>query len=133
MNNTFLTTHTDWDAHQTLAFIVPAGTGPKVYIDPIWGIAVDAILADDREVKPQPFNGRLDDVDFRRMETRGEAFVLKMLMGDVKVAHRFESEEAYAITTYDVQMTSGLIEIRYRPRFGPGVMGPECRLVSTRV
>ena len=132
MDRTFLTRHDDWNAHQTMAFVLPAGEAKAAYVDPMWGVFIDGVLVDGQDVPPETYHGTLDDVDFRQMETRGASLVLHVLLSDLKFAHHFQSESDFTLVTYDVPMHSGLIEIRYRPRFGPGVFGAECKLVSSR-
>lgn len=130
MEHSFLATHNDWDARQRLAFVVPAEIGADLYSDPMWSIQIDGVLVDGHEVPPKPFDGKLDDIDFGRIETRGMAVVFQSLMAKLRVAGHFASEDDYALLDYEIPIDAQLIEIRYRPRILPGVLGPDCLLVS---
>lgn len=133
MQHEFLTTHRDGDPIQHLAFVIPANEADSVYASAMWAVAIQDILADGAKLEPKPFLGRLYDLDFTRIETRGISFVASMMLSEVVVAGRFQSEEDFDLVSYDLQASSTLIEIRYKPRYAPGLYGQDCRLVSTLV
>jgi len=131
MERNFVTTHNGWNANQELTFVLPGGESEDSYTNLMWAVHVDAVMVDGNEIPPQPFMGMPDDIDFRRTPTGGAHFLVKTLLTDLTIASRFESESVFDLVTYDIPLTSFRFEIHYRPRYGPGLVGADCRLLST--
>ena len=52
MTRSFVSTHTDWNGHQTIPFVIPAEDGLDVFRDPMWGVMIEKVTADHHPIDP---------------------------------------------------------------------------------
>ncbi|AUC55587.1 MAG: hypothetical protein ACU0CC_07550 [Sagittula sp.] len=130
MTRSFVSTHTDWNGHQTIPFVIPAEDGLDVFRDPMWGVMIEKVTADHHPIEPLVDATDLDDVDFGALSLNGAAMVGQILWNNLTTAARIDPSGDFVLHTWRVASSAKRVEIVYRPRYANGALGDVCTLVS---
>ena len=129
----FRTTHNDWDPNLEVPFVIVKGNADKIYVDPIWGINVERVLADGKAVEPVPHPVRLDDVNMNQIPIGMEPFVYLVRRLSLVFARSFTAAGEYELLKYNLPEKAKVVLFEYRLRETPETAGPVLTMESTLV
>jgi hypothetical protein len=128
--STFSIVHHNDDPLFVFPFPVQRHTMDRLYIEPVWGIRVDAIQVDGQSIASEPFRARLDDLNFNRVPIASDMFVYLVRRHNLVFARRFSEAGEYDLERYAVPAFGARLRIDYRLRESPTSLGPQHTLLS---
>lgn len=133
MSSRYTMVHDNWDPHLVFPFVVERFSRNDIYVDPMWGILIERIVADGEPVAAEDCNLFMDDVNFSRIEIGAEPFVYQVRRSNLIFARKFSEDGEFELVQFTIPPESKLIVIEYRLRDSPVSVGPVTALDSRLV
>lgn len=111
-------------------FVVNKFEGKEIYVDPKWGLKIEKVSADGKEVPAENSNAKLDDLNFNKIPIGEAPFVYMVRRLELYFAETFSEQSKYVLKKYNIPETAKKIRIEYRLRESPDVVGPVMTLES---
>ena len=101
-----------------------------IYVSPIFGLKIDKVLVDGREIAPVVAAGDVGERLYSRATVRNEYIYLSR--GRDLIAVNEVNERGAIIVKYSLDMAASRIEVWYRIRYGDNSLGAASKTISLR-
>lgn len=129
MNLHFSTTHNNWDPNIVVPLVVAKFHDENIYVDPIWGIKIEKVMADGKLIPPSRYDVVFDDVNFSQLRIGDSYFIYRVLFRDFYFAKSF-TRQSWELEKYILPPDARLIHIEYHLRESDERLGPLLTLES---
>ncbi len=130
MTDRFQLIFNNWDTNFTFPFVVHKIQLDTIYIDPIWGLKIEKVVANGQLVKPQKYQALLDDVNFGKIFIR-DTFIYQVRRLDMVFASQFNQNGDFELEKYHLPENATSIIIEYRLREASHSLGSILTIDST--
>lgn len=129
MSNVYLQRNAPRDQNQNIAFVLPSDEAEAAYVDGKWGIEILELHLNGSVVPPQLDPRDYENLSFDRFDTQGMSVVYNIRRAALVTAGAFASPQEFELLRWEIPDVFGSLQIDYRGRYAPGVVGAPCRLV----